>query len=43
MIQYIFKKKITEHKLVKKIVKLQKENGLEIKDKMKLTKNYMNL
>ena len=26
-----------------KIVKLQKENGLEIKDKMKLTKNYMNL
>ena len=32
MIQDIFKKKHIEHKLVKKIVKLQKENGLEIKD-----------
>lgn len=40
--KYIQEKNI-EHKLVKKIVKLQKENGLEIKDKMKLISNYMNL
>ena len=40
--RYIQEKNI-EHKLVKKIVKLQKENGLEIKDKMKLINNYMNL
>ena len=40
--RYIQEKNI-EHKLVKKIVKLQKENGLEIKDKMKLISNYMNL
>ena len=32
-----------DYELVKKTVNLQKENGLEIKGKMKLINNYMNL
>ena len=39
----MFERKNVELKLVKKTVKLQKENGLETKDKMKLINNYMNL
>ena len=41
--QDMSKKKNIELKLVKKTVKLQKENGLEIKGKMKMINNYLNL